>query len=549
MKKVSNRGLVIILILIGSLFSIGVFVTTNSAFGHEGKYRVIMIPGWHGDGGIFKVMIPILESQGINVVDFDPSKPGTQALYHDASVPPGNLDIPALANQVEEKIHQIQSSPNEKFDIVAHSMGGLIARYLIEKGPEDPNIDDNWAQRIDDLIMLGTPNHGTWEAYVGRLSIFFGDWAASAAQMVPGSSFLNSLGYSEPAGEDYTCVGGSPWYLDWFKADYNGDGVKVGFDGVVPGDSPFLTGCNNFLFDAHHGELATKPQIIDLVAETLGYVAPNDGEDQIPLYGSISVRLEYFKMTGDHEWGTEEYYFDVYVDLDGGNDGYTYLGTLNYNADGPFTKNWGNSGPSTGQLILPGTSPRMDIRIDVREDNDLINVFYFHDIMLSEDVDGVDYYEDIAADPSGSGTNVLRISANGFTFDISQTYDVRVVFKQARIDNDGDFWNKGENYFKTWAGPQGKEIHYNHWAQWSGEDVYYIYDTYGPGSGYDALIYVGRMVKTGTLHIRIETWDDDGIGDDHLNADLDVTFAVSSAAGSYYWDRGDAAYWLEIRIS
>ncbi len=537
--------IIIGLMLIISLFATIRIINTPTA-AHEGKYRVIMIPGWHGDGSIFKTMIPILERAGITVVDFDPNTPGTQALNHDASEPPGNLDIPALANQVEEKIHQIQASSTEKFDIVAHSMGGLIARYLIERGPYDSNIDDNWAERIDDLIMLGTPNHGTWEAYIGQLSPLFGDWAASAAQMIPGSSFLETLGYSEPPGEHYVTIGGEPWYLDAPLYDMNGDGIKRGFDGVVPADSPWLEGADNYIYDAHHGELATKPQVIDTIIETLGYVAPNEGES-LPLYGSLFVRLEYFKMSGDHEWGTEEYYMDVYVDLDGGNDNYQFLGTLNYNADGPFTKNWGNSGPTTGQIMLPETSPRIDIMIKLREDSDLINTFYYYNIMLSEDVDGVDYYSDTATDPGG-GTNEIRISANGFTFDLSQTKDVDVVFRQARIDYDGD-WGNGENYFKTWAGRQGYEVHYNQWATWSGEDVYYIYDTYGPGTGYDALLFTGRMVKTGKLHLRIETWDDDGIGDDHLSADLDVTWTVQNAAGSYYWDRGDAAYWIDIYLS
>ncbi|MCK4553474.1 hypothetical protein KAU19_00740 [Candidatus Parcubacteria bacterium] len=44
-----------------------------------------------------------------------------------------------------------------KVDIVAHSMGGLISRSYIQ--------GDNYRDDVDQLIMLGTPNHGSSEAY------------------------------------------------------------------------------------------------------------------------------------------------------------------------------------------------------------------------------------------------------------------------------------------------------------------------------------------------------------------------------------------------
>ena len=494
--------------------------------------KVVMIPGWHGDGSIFRTMIPVLENQGLDVIDFDPNTAGTQALSHDAGADGGNLDIPALANQVEEKIRN--SNAPYKINLVAHSMGGLIARYLIEEGQNDPLIDNDWADRVDKLIMLGTPNHGTWEAYVGQLSPLFGDWAASAAQMTPSSSFLDMLGYNEPAGEEYITVGGDPWYLP-------------GFDGVVPSDSPHLTGSEQYTIAGHHGELATLPQAIDLVLETLGYVPADIGE-ALNLVGTASIRLEMFKLVADHEWGTEEYHFDIYADRDGGNDNYELINTLNHNQDGPFTWNPGNSGPTTTTFAIPGTSPRMDIKVVVREDNDLISTFYFRDIMHSENVDGVDYYQDTAADPSG-GTNTMRVSVNGITSDLSRTVDVKVRLNQVRVDNDGDWLGNGENYFKTWVGSTGHEIHYSHWTEWSGEDTYYIYDTYQQNSGYDAIVYQGRMVKSDSLHIKLEIWDNDSpSSDDHLNGDVNQYYTAQYAAGSYYIDAGDAAWWYTVTV-
>lgn len=495
---------------------------------------LVMIPGWHGDGSIFKTMIPVLEQQGLSVVDFDPYTPGTQALNHDASEGNGNLDIPALADQVEEKIRSVIGS-TLPVNIVAHSMGGLIARYLIERGPYDSRIDNNWAQRVDKVIMLGTPSHGTWEAYVGQLSPIFSDWAASAAQMIPNSDFLNMLGYSEPSGENYITVGGDPWYLP-------------GFDGVVPTSSPHLVGSEQYTIAGHHGELATLPQAIDLVLETLGYVPANLGE-ALNIVGTASIRLEYFSMTGDHEWGTEEYYFDIYVDKDGGNDNYELINTLRHDEDGPFVWEPGNSGPTTTTFAIPGTSPRMDVKIIVREDNDLISSFYYRDVMYSENVDGVDYYSDMAADPDG-GMNELRMSVNGITSDISRTVDVNVRLDQIRVDNDGD-WGQAENYIKTTVGSSGHEIRYAEWTYWYGDDTYYITDTYGPGTGSDAIVFQGRMIKSDTLHVHLELWEDDDPynSDDHLNADVNRDFQAQFAGGSYYIDAGDAAWWYSISVA
>jgi pimeloyl-ACP methyl ester carboxylesterase len=54
-----------------------------------------------------------------------------------------------------------------RFDIVAHSMGGLVARYYLQYGdadlPEDGSVPDvtwNGAKHVDRLIMIATPNAG-----------------------------------------------------------------------------------------------------------------------------------------------------------------------------------------------------------------------------------------------------------------------------------------------------------------------------------------------------------------------------------------------------
>lgn len=59
-----------------------------------------------------------------------------------------------------------------KFDIVAHSMGGLVARYFMRYGDADLPANDvmpevTWAgtEDVDRLIMVGTPNAGSVDAF------------------------------------------------------------------------------------------------------------------------------------------------------------------------------------------------------------------------------------------------------------------------------------------------------------------------------------------------------------------------------------------------
>jgi pimeloyl-ACP methyl ester carboxylesterase len=70
--------------------------------------------------------------------------------------------------ELKEKLHR----PDLRFNILAHSMGGLIARYAAMYGDSDlpsegSQLKPNWsgASEINKIVMLGVPNEGSADAF------------------------------------------------------------------------------------------------------------------------------------------------------------------------------------------------------------------------------------------------------------------------------------------------------------------------------------------------------------------------------------------------
>jgi len=78
-----------------------------------------------------------------------------------------NVESARKLSALIDRLRADYGRPDLKVDIVAHSMGGIVSRYLLEFGTEDvldrddPPITMAGASKINRLILLGTPSLGS----------------------------------------------------------------------------------------------------------------------------------------------------------------------------------------------------------------------------------------------------------------------------------------------------------------------------------------------------------------------------------------------------
>ena len=125
---------------------------------------VLLLHGIGCNGGVWTGMRAFLEREGIGPV-------------YAMSYGPPFIAIPTTAPQIAAKIAQIERDTGaSRVVIVAHSMGGLVARsYLRAHGPS----------HVKRLVTIGTPYAGSMHA--GLMS------GASLVDMRPGSPYLAAL--------------------------------------------------------------------------------------------------------------------------------------------------------------------------------------------------------------------------------------------------------------------------------------------------------------------------------------------------------------------
>lgn len=185
---------------------------------------VILVHGFTGDKSTWELLDRMLNQKGFMTHRGD---------YYSTGELSGTMDIGAqsylLADNIQKEL-QFYNQNDIKcsyVDIVCHSMGGLIARHY---STIHPNIGKN----VRKIIMVGTPNHGIYNAIdlmTGRAAAWFSNSHKGMALEVDASSeTMNLFNSGEKNG---THINGSIQY---------GNIYVEGTDGVVEGRSARLNG-------------------------------------------------------------------------------------------------------------------------------------------------------------------------------------------------------------------------------------------------------------------------------------------------------------------
>lgn len=135
---------------------------------------VVFLHGWNSDGEIWKPLQELLVSDA----GYEKAAFKTYSYYELGKGFDTDTPIETLAAAVAERI--AADVPEGEFDVVAHSMGGLVLRSAIYDGLVDP-------ARIGHFITLGTPHYGELIGIPGFSA------GTQTHQMALGSSFLWDL--------------------------------------------------------------------------------------------------------------------------------------------------------------------------------------------------------------------------------------------------------------------------------------------------------------------------------------------------------------------
>jgi pimeloyl-ACP methyl ester carboxylesterase len=144
----------------------------------------------------------------------------------------------ALGRHIERICHE---TGHDRVHVVGHSLGGLVARYLVQRLDGD--------ERVDSLVTLGTPHAGTLWAHLLPTPL--------VRQLRPGSALLREL--AEPAPHCRTKV----------TAVYSDLDQMLVPSAVGRCDHPDLRARNVLVRGVGHMSLPIHRAVVDEVAATL----------------------------------------------------------------------------------------------------------------------------------------------------------------------------------------------------------------------------------------------------------------------------------------
>ena len=143
----------------------------------EHPETVLLLHGFFQTRNVWEVMEDRLRHDGYGVLSFDLG--GLFRRFNTRS-------LSELGEMIAEKIERIATRYDlQRFHIVGHSKGGLLARHYVQH--------HGGYKRVKSVITLGTPHHGTPTAAVGVALFAGGILSRSPFDMLPGSAFVRML--------------------------------------------------------------------------------------------------------------------------------------------------------------------------------------------------------------------------------------------------------------------------------------------------------------------------------------------------------------------
>ena len=168
-------------------------------------------------------------------------------------------DIRASSRFIAGKVESLLTQTGvEKVDVVAHSMGGLVALDYLKRG--------GGARHVRRLVLMGTPARGTWSALLGLMTAPLGK---GGRQLLPGSAFLRELDSTPlPPGPEVVTLSGD---RDWLAPPRTTRIKGAQRVAVATGHSGFLV--DEAVAETVAAILAAPPGSFDSARGTPGTVA------------------------------------------------------------------------------------------------------------------------------------------------------------------------------------------------------------------------------------------------------------------------------------
>lgn len=218
---------------------------SDHAAGKPGEVStpILLIPGLADNKSIFLVLRRALAESCDTVVSFGYS--------------PLDGDVRAVAARLGPRIEELcVTTGAERVHLVGHSLGGLIARYYVQRL--------GGSERVDTVVTLATPHGGTLAAWLLAP-------VPMARQMSPGSDLLAELAEAAPA---------CPTRFVAFSSDFD-EFILPPRHGALA--HPDLTVRNVALSGVGHLGLPSHPDAVREVCAALGPTTPQEHEDNAPV--------------------------------------------------------------------------------------------------------------------------------------------------------------------------------------------------------------------------------------------------------------------------